>query len=473
MKLGKVLPIMLGLGLLLPFGNQVGAEEEMPVRVELTAPFASGSQEALQTVAFTVNGSYMIEGQPSLVLLAGQKYFVQVENGTLSLYQPGQVGVLPLVQGLSTLTVTPTLPMGNSTIKIEGKEVSSYRGSIEFQIGYKGVQPRIIPINVVGMESYLKGVVPSEMPASWDREALKAQAVAARTYAVRHMKTKPGNGYINDTVQYQAYKGIKNEKDNSNQAVEETRGEVLSYNGSLIEALYSSSNGGYTEAPENVWQSSKGTPYLQAKPDPYDARSGTPDRSWQQTLTIAQIQDKLKNRTPAVGAIKKVELKQTYASGRVANLVIEGDKGVQNLSKESARTVLGLKSALYTVKVNGGTTVPTPGGDVVSVYNGSSTTQKDTGSLYVSNGSTSSSTVSNFVVQGATQKKVPNPSAGAGIVNQAAPTSVVFSGKGWGHGVGMSQWGAQQMAKEGKSYRDILAFYYDPAQISQGYGSGN
>lgn len=473
MKLGKVLPIILGLGLMLPFGNQSVAEGEMPVRVELTVPFASGSQEALQTIAFTVNGSYMIEGQPSLVLLAGQKYFVQIENGLLSLYQSEQVGFLPLAQGLSTLTVTPTLPAGGSTVKIEAKDPTSYRGAIEFRIGYKGTQPRIVPINVVGMESYLKGVVPSEMPASWNREALKAQAVAARTYAVRHMKTKPGDGYINDTVQYQAYKGTKNEKDNSNQAVEETRGEVLAYNGSLIDALYSSSNGGYTEAPENVWQSSKGAPYLQAKPDPYDARSGSPDRSWEQTLTIAQMQDKLKSRTPMVGTIKKVEVKQTYASGRVADLVIEGDKGVINLSKESARTVLGLKSALYTVKTNGGTSVPTPGTEQVSVYNGAATAKKGTGELYVSNGSSVSPATSALVIQGAAQKKAANPATGTGTGEQTVPTSVVFSGKGWGHGVGMSQWGAQQMAKEGKSYQDILSFYYAPAQISPGYGSAN
>lgn len=476
MKLGKILPVVLSLGLLLPFGAQAHATDEPAVRVELTSPFALSAAEVLSTVPFTVNGNYMVEGQPTLMLLGGQKYFVQLENGTLSLYQFGPVGLpVPLVQGVNTLKIIPSLPDGEAaTLKVEGKKNAySYRGAMEFQIGEKGALKRIVPINVVGMESYLKGVVPSEMYASWNREALKAQAVAARTYAVRHMNAKPGSAYINDTVQYQAYEGMKNEKENSNLAVEETRGEVLSHNGSLIEALYSASNGGYTEAPENVWKSSKGSPYLVAKPDPYDAKSDSPNKSWQQTLTITQLQDKIKNRTPAVGTIKKVEVKETYPSGRIADIVLEGDKGTLHLSKEEARTAFGLKSALYSVKANYGTAVPSPApaDGQLSVYNGATTAHKGSDGLVVTNGVTQATVPSNLVIQGATQTKVPEQNGGAGT--QSSPVSITFTGSGYGHGVGMSQWGAQQMAKEGKTYRDILNFYYAPAQVSGGYGAGN
>ncbi len=476
--MGKILPVMLSLGLLLPFGAQARAADEPAVRVELTSPFALNSAEALSTVQFTVNGNYMVEGQPTLMLMGGQKYFVQLENETLSLYQFGSIGLpVPLVQGVSTLKIIPSLPDSEAaTLKVEGKKGAySYRGAMEFQIGAKGALKRIVPINVVGMESYLKGVVPSEMYASWNREALKAQAVAARTYAVRHMNAKPGSAYINDTVQYQAYEGMKNEKENSNLAVEETRGEVLSHNGSLIEALYGASNGGYTEAPENVWKGSKGSPYLVAKPDPYDAKSDSPNKKWQQTLTIAQLQDKIKSRTPAVGTIKKVEVKETYPSGRIADIAIEGDKGTLHLSKEEARTAFGLKSALYTVKANYGTAVPSPasGDEQLSVYNGATTVHKGTDGLVVTNGVTQATAPSNLVVQGATQIKAPEQNGGAGAGTQASPISVTFTGSGYGHGVGMSQWGAQQMAKEGKTYRDILNFYYNPAQISGGYGTGN
>jgi len=473
MKLGKVLPVVLSLGLMLPFAGPAHAAEEPVVKVELTAPFALSSTEALTTMTFTVNGNYTVEGQPSFILIAGQKYFVQLENGALSLYRFGQMGMpVPLVQGVSTLTLTPSLPDGEAaTLKVEGKTEYSYRGGLELRVGYKGTIQRIIPINIVGMENYLKGVVPSEMYTSWNREALKAQAVAARTYAVRKLNTQPG-GYINDTVQYQVYKGVTNENQNSNLAVEETKGEVLSYNGSLIDAVYSSSNGGYTEAAENVWKGS-GVPYLTAKPDPYDAASGTKDRSWQQTLTLAQLQDKIKNRTPAVGTIKKIEVKQTYPSGRVADLAIEGDKGELHLSKDEARTVLGLRSARYTVQANYSTPTPASVKELLAINSDVTTARKEAGGLVIASSTTTkASTGANLVIQGAEQKKAVSQS-GNGTASQPVLTSVTFNGSGYGHGVGMSQWGAQQMAKEGKTYRDILDFYYAPAQITGEYGTQN
>jgi stage II sporulation protein D len=480
MKLGKALPIVLSLGLLLPFGGQGKAAEEPQVRVELTVPFSLGTNETLSTIPFTVMGNYMIEDHPNVVLLSGQKYYVQIENGTLSLYQQGDMGFpLPLLQGKSMIKINPTFETDEATVGIQGKkETYSYRGAMEFQIGYKGTKPHIIPINVLGMESYLKGVVPREMSASWEREALKAQAVAARTYAMRQMNVKPGDGFINDTVQYQAYGGTKVEHANSNAAVDETRGEVLTYGGSLIDALFSASNGGYTEAPENVWKGSKGAPYLTAKPDPYDMQI-SPHRNWQETMTIAQLQSKIKNQTPTVGTIKKVEVRETYPSGRIADLVIEGDKGTLHLSKDAARTVLGLKSARYTVKTNyGGTAIPIPTQTqpLLSVKSATTAVRKTSGTLIVTNQSVAQPLKSaNLVIQGATQKKAVSQ-MGSNSVNpvpQEVPISVTFSGSGWGHGVGMSQWGAKQMAKEGRTYQEILNFYYDPANITEDYGTEN
>ncbi|MED0676438.1 SpoIID/LytB domain-containing protein [Aneurinibacillus thermoaerophilus] len=470
MKLGKVFSVVLSIGLLLPFSGQAQAMDEPTVRVELVTPFASGSEEALTNLSFTIESNYIIENHPNVMLLAGQKYFVQIENGTLSLYQYGSIGLpVPLLQGQSTIRAVPVIQEAkNSIIQVQGKSKSfKYRGAMEFQLGYKGTKPRIIPINELGMENYLKGVVPREMSASWEREALKAQAVAARTYAMRQMIAKHGAA-INDTTQYQAYQGVSIEHPNSNAAVEETRGQVLSYNDELIEALYASSNGGHSEAPENVWKNSKGAPYLTAKPDPYDAKI-SPYKNWQETMTIAQLQEKLKNRTPAIGTIKKVEVKQTYPSGRIADLMIEGDKGTVHLTKDEARSVLGLKSSLYHVQVN--YNAPVSPKELLSAYNGVTTERKDIGSLTITNGTTEKTVAgSGLVLQGADQKKTLDQGSSDPAVK---PVSVTFIGSGWGHGVGMSQWGARQMAKEGMNYQDILQFYYAPAQISENYEAGN
>jgi stage II sporulation protein D len=475
LKPGKVLLLLLSLSLLLPFARPAYSAEESLVRVELTAPFLLGASEVLYNVSFMPQTDYILEGNESISLAAGQIYNISLQNGKLSLYQnDGMVPPIALLQDQVSIKIVPAdAGLADNMIQLTGeKEALKYREAMEFRIGTKNSLPTIKPINIVGTENYLKGVVPREMSDSWELEALKAQAVAARTYATNAMKLKKPTEYINDTDQYQVYAGVKIEGPNSAQAVEETAGQVLTYNGKLISTLYSSSNGGYTETPDNVWKSNAAGayPYLLAKPDPYDMKisPAVKDWNWQKKESIEEIRQNLIRATKTdVGTIRNVELRAAYPSQRVADLTIEGDKGTVTLTKEQARTALGLRSALYTIKAEAAPAAVLPA--TVPIKGAAGQAQKPVNELAVTNGSTVKKVpAADIVIEGAAGQTaiLPNkPQAGV-------PISVTFTGKGWGHGVGMSQFGAKQMAKDGKTYTDILDFYYTNVQLAENYGNG-
>jgi len=221
-------------------------------------------------ISLAVKGKYRLNN--SVQLTEGKNYIVKVENSTtLALYENGvKIGTYQ-----NSFLISP-LEYGVNNYAIINSR--NYLGNIQFTIES---QAYIRPINTLPLEDYLKGVVPGEMPASWSIEALKAQAVAARTY----VKTKSGS-VIDDTVSYQAYAGYiwgTSLYNNSNLAVEQTAGKVLRYNGNLISAVYSSSNGGFIESNANYWGSAQ-LPYLAAKRDPYD-----PKNPWKIALNKQQI----------------------------------------------------------------------------------------------------------------------------------------------------------------------------------------
>ncbi|BAU27024.1 SpoIID/LytB domain protein [Aneurinibacillus soli] len=467
MKLGKVLPAILGMGLLLPVSANVAFADEPQVRVEVTTPFSLAASEVVTKVSFTVLDTYTVQGNSGVTLTPGQNYYVKIEAGKLRLYEDGLLPQL-LTESSTSIIVEPTQPnTEQAVVQLKGKKSTyGYRDAMEFSLSTKGVLQTIASINNIDMEDYLRGVVPREMSSSWEREALKAQAVAARTYAMRQMKANP---LINDTVKYQAYEGANIEGANSNAAVAETAGQVLMHDGKLIDALYSASNGGYTEGPENVWNGSP-IPYLTAKPDPYDSTI-SPHKSWQVTLKAADIQSKIKSMKPATGTITGVTA-QTDESGRVVDLAIQGDKGVVHLKKDATRTVLGLKSMRYSVQMNGGNQA---GGTSVAqslmTIDGNGTIANPN-AVMVTSGNATKQVTGPIYVQSASGVKEAVTTTNSSASQPGTPlTSVTFTGSGWGHGVGMSQWGAKQMAKEGMTYQDILDFYYGPARAIGGYGA--
>ncbi len=224
-----------------------------------------------QSISLNISGRYIIDGDNNQSLNGGINYYVRLQNGTLNLYQNNT-----LIKSASSFSIAPETYGTQNVVTINGR---GYLGSIQFTIenGY------IRPINKLPLEDYLKGVVPYEMPAGWHKNALKAQSIAARTYVYARI-----NSVIDDTITYQVYGGyIWNSPtyNSSNQAVEETAGQVLRYgsNSALISAVYSSSNGGHTESNSNYWGSTQ-LGYLPAKPDPYD-----PKNPWALSINKQQI----------------------------------------------------------------------------------------------------------------------------------------------------------------------------------------
>lgn len=333
----------------------------------------------------------------------------------------------------------------------------SYRGRIE--IGCYG-KTTLTAVNIINIESYLLGVVPCEMVSSWPVEALKAQAVCARSYAL----TKTGytadsdakNPYsIEDTQTSQVYKGYGAETKQATSAVAATQGEVVKYQGKMITSYYSSTSGGRTEASEDVWGQAQ--PYLKSIVDEYETE---PEMGpWMKTFTKSQIQSILEKHGTSVGTINKVTPSILTASNRVYSLKVTGTRGSTFLSTNRLRELFSLPSTKF--KVIGYQDKP----DVVIVKGSQGSSKRALKNSYVINGNNKVSSLNTkqeqYVVKSADNltnfAKVAPPNA----------NTFYFAGMGFGHGVGMSQSGAKGMALAGYRYPEIISYYYEGCTIEQ------
>ena len=328
-------------------------------------------------------------------------------------------------------------------------------------------------VNIVDMEDYLVGVVPYEMSDSWPLEALKAQAVCARSYAynsLNHHSTYHFdicNG--TDCQVYYGYgkKGVNNV--NAAQAVEETAGVYALYNGKPIEAFYSASHGGASESVYNVWGSSLTTyPYLCGVKDPYeaDADSVNPYASWTVPYTTSSLTQRLQGKGYGNGTTV-ASLDLTYSDlGNVIAVKVNYANGQSNTFNPTyIRSVFGVSSIRFQVNnagsgsggtasdgslaVNGSGTLPDQ--DSYYVISGTGTiSQADREDLYAISGSGSIDAVTSGGGSSVTE----------GNVVHVTGSNYVFTGSGNGHQIGMSQWGAYAMAKRGLTYKDIVTFYF-------------
>ncbi|GGA40945.1 SpoIID/LytB domain-containing protein [Okeania sp. KiyG1] len=256
----------------------------------------------------------------------------------------------------------------------------------------------ITAINYVDIEQYLYSVIGAEMNGNWPQEALKAQAVAARSYALNKRQENSNNFYdLGNDQLWQVYQGIKTESPGTYAAVDATKGQVLTYNGQIILALFHSSSGGHTENVEDVW--SNPLPYLRAVPD-FD--QDAPVYEWTESFTQAE----LKQRISGVGNIISMTPQTTTPHNSVITIKVLGDAGVKTLQGTDITAALGLKSTRFTV--------------------------------------------------------TPNKDGG-----QQIPSSFKITGKGFGHAVGMSQWGAYNLARNGYNYQQILLYYYQGANLAR------
>jgi stage II sporulation protein D len=216
---------------------------------------------------------------------------------------------------------------------------NAYRGSLVVHAEGR----KLTVINRLPLDRYLRGVVPWEMPDHWHPEALKAQAVVARSYALATLK--PGKLFdVYDDVRSQVYGGIRAEAVSTNLAVGATAGRVLTWNGEIATTFYHSTSGGRTAAIEDVWPRATPLPYLVSVPDPHDRRSK--HHRWGPfRLTPAELAKKLK--------AKGVEdlLVERAPSGRVSRLALATTTGKRTIPAQDFRDVMGLRSTWFNVRV--------------------------------------------------------------------------------------------------------------------------
>jgi stage II sporulation protein D len=212
-----------------------------------------------------------------------------------------------------------------------------YRGDIEVRVDGSGVTA----INELDMDSYLRGVVAGEMPSTWPLEALKVQAVAARTYALATRKTGGAFDQYPDT-RSQVYRGVTGESVRSDAAVSDTTGRILTYAGQPAVTYYFSTSGGHTENVEYSFVGSLSKPWLVGVPDPYDTQS--PYHRWELTFSAARLDRAL----GAPGSFRRLKVLQRGVSPRVVRARVVGSAGSRTVTGSQVRAALGLRDTWFT-----------------------------------------------------------------------------------------------------------------------------
>jgi stage II sporulation protein D len=361
----------------------------------------SASREPLIRVLISKNRNLRIRSDKSIpLIIKGQKFSnkkikgltVKKENNTTSLFFDKNKQKIYDLKNKVKLVVKSSDGRG---IWVGQKR---YSGILNLLV----LDSEILVINILGIEKYLSSVVGSEMPAKWPLEALKAQAIASRTYA---LKQKGNPIYdIDSTQKNQVYNGLESRTYKTVRAVRSTRSLVLTYKNKLINALFHSSSGGMTENSQDVWKNEY--PYLSSVRD-FDRNN--PKLQWKKKFSSGELQKLF----PEIGGIKKIEILNITNTGRVKNVKIFGKYGSDQISGVDIRKRMNLKSTFMRFKFI-----------------------KD--KKYISDNDNSN--------------------------NPIEKTLIVF-GQGSGHGVGMSQWGARYMASKGQKAERILKHFYKGVRI--------
>lgn len=282
-----------------------------------------------------------------------------------------------------------------------------YDGSMEIIPGEKG----LTVVNELFLEKYLTRVVPSEMPATYEKEALKAQAVCARTYAWKQIqghRLHELEADVDDTVDFQVYGNTEPQKA-STEAVRETEGQIMCQDGEAVEAYYFSTSAGVTSTDE-IWGSTEAAPYLRSVPCKFDEEE--PWSSWTVELPWKMLEERIRERSEGT-ALRSVAVTRRSESGAATELEAVSDKDSCIIENEhEIREFLAPVNCMITEK-DGTETV---GGNLL-------------------------------------------PSAYFEL-ERTQDGNLLIRGKGYGHGVGMSQTGADRMAEQGYDYREILEYFF-------------
>lgn len=345
--------------------------------------FTSSAQAALElrvAIKKGVNNLQIGSSTPALIRDAGGKNIGQVA-GMSSFVSKANGGNVNLAQWSSNRIWLE--PSADGVVWIGDRW---YRGRVLLTRQGGG----ITAVNYVDIEDYLYSVVGAEAVPSWPQEALKAQAVAARTYALYKRNTSKNSVFdLDTTTATQVYKGLGSEYTTTHQAVKATNGQIMTYNNQPILAVFHSSSGGHTENVEDIWTSP--LPYLRGVVD-YDQTA--PVFQWNKTISPSSIS----RIAGGVGNVRALVPQKTTPQGRIVTMQVVGDRSTKTVAGSDLRSALDLRSTLFRVS---------PAGKGLQV-----------------------------------------------------------SGRGFGHGLGLSQWGTYYLAQNGVNYRQILGHYYQNARLA-------
>lgn len=401
----------------------------------------NGKPSARKTVHFIPSHAFVVLNDSGKILARGkakESWVAVLENGKTHLLPPSGEKI-PFTKSITISPSSKTEGEGHTIIvknvmsgagmtwaSVDDKE---YRGKL--QVLHSPKLNTLVPINVVDMEEYLQGVISSEMPTNFPMNALRAQAVLARTYALKHLGKHRANGYdMCDTQNCQVYGGVSAESERGNAAVESTMGQTMQYSGKPIESVFSANCGGFTQsAKEAGWSD---TPYLNPVSDykdfdfenlqpyhfkellqyPHDAFSRYDKHvsmaayRWTRVVDEEELRAVIKRKKKDIGRIVALIPQRRGRSGYVSRLLVKGTKGSVILNKENVirnNLSLGMLRSSYFI--------------VVPHYE---------------------------------NRKLKH---------------FVFYGGGWGHGVGFCQTGAAGRADAGQDYKDILNHYFPLADF--------
>ena len=316
---------------------------------------------------------------------------------------------------------------------------------------YRRNSGNLTVINIVDLEDYIKGVLPYEMNNAWPLEALKAQAVCARTYAATISSNHAGSGFdVCNNTHCQMYQGLNQANSNTDQAVEETAGEFVRYRGQPAVTYYSASDGGATEDVRNIWNSTADLPHLKGVVDPYEAdlADGISQYNWTVTVSKAQAADKLRSKGYNCGAITDAYVAELSETGNPKTITFVDANGKKwSFGPETMRIWFGLRSNRFTIGEGGGSYYVNGASDALASISGAYAVNGD--------GVVSAITGTPYVATASGIDRL-----GAATTVTSTGSTITFTGSGYGHNVGMSQQGARAMALRGMDYIDILTFYF-------------
>ena len=429
-------------------------------------------------------------------LSTAKKFSIGITDGNLIMTDPeGRISNLGgsaniSVSGQNVIIGGYSFPMpvritGTGFLKFNGK---NYRGAFL-------ITQRAGLLNVLDIEQYLYGVLPAEVGANWHMEALRTQAICARTYALKQSMNRADKGYdVVDTDSDQVYKGAGVETAKTNQAVNSTAGLVLTYGNELAATYFHSDSGGHTANVADVWgQNDK--PYLCGVPEVVNYKS--PVSVWNARFSAEKIQAAVTKATGTnIGKITEIQVSDVDEGGRAIMMTFIGSRGSKTIRAAQFRLALDprtLKSTMLTP--SGGsfnvTNTTTPSGLVTTQRNNQSSSnlnfdQEQAIAKMTAEGVFTTTELIDMLSNPSKQKDYYEIGLGRTSRNKPANkpannppqrmnkygysiekrgNEFIFYGRGWGHGVGLCQWGSMAMAEQGYKGEQILAHYYPGTSV--------